>query len=117
MQEVTAMNFGLLMIFFGVFLLLGAIGTYQKQQQFASLPQDEQDQLNFGFLNPAMICPHCHQAGTVRTKVGNHNKGIHGGKATAAMLTGGITLLATGLSRHENQTEAHCDHCKNSWVF
>ena len=32
-------------------------------------------------------------------------------------LTGGISLLATGLSRTEQNTEAHCMNCGSAWVF
>jgi hypothetical protein len=43
--------------------------------------------------------------------------GISGGKATGAILTGGLSLLATGLSRKERLTEAHCDNCGSTWTF
>ncbi len=88
-----------------------------EEHRIAQLPQAERDRLRFGPINPAMICPHCQQQGTVRTKTASHKKGVHGGKATAALLTGGVSLLAIGLSRHENLTEAHCNNCKNSWIF
>ena len=70
-----------------------------------------------GPVNQAMICPHCQSKGTVRTKRVSQKKGISGAKATGALLTGGFSLLATGLSRHEGATEAYCTHCKNQWVF
>ena len=43
--------------------------------------------------------------------------GMSGGQAAAGLLTGGISLLATGLSRKELTTQAHCSDCGNSWVF
>lgn len=46
-----------------------------------------------------------------------NNKGVSGGKATGAILTGGVSLLATGLSRKEAQTQARCGHCTSSWAF
>ena len=42
-------------------------------------------------------------------------KGISGGKATGAVLTGGLSLLATGLSRKEMVREAYCYNCKMTW--
>lgn len=74
-------------------------------------------QQKYGFLNKSMICPHCQQAGQVRTKVITQKKGVSGGKATAAVLTGGLSLLAVGLSRKEDAIQAHCDNCKNTWSF
>jgi hypothetical protein len=70
-----------------------------------------------GALNAHMVCPHCSAKGQVRTKRTTLKKGVSGGKATAALLTGGISLLATGLSRKEPRTEARCDVCSNTWSF
>jgi hypothetical protein len=67
--------------------------------------------------NAAIICPHCQSRGTVRTKQVKRKKGVSGGKATAAVLTGGLSVLATGLSRKETVTEAHCTNCRNTWQF
>jgi hypothetical protein len=67
--------------------------------------------------NAAMICPHCQSRGTVRTNQVKRKKGVSGGKATAAVLTGGLSILATGLSRKETVTEAHCTNCRNTWQF
>lgn len=65
----------------------------------------------------AMVCPHCQSRGTVRTKQVKQEKGVSGGKATAAVLTGGLSLLATGLSRKEDVAEARCSKCGNTWYF
>ena len=68
-------------------------------------------------LNKAMICPHCQEKGMVRTSPITQKKGVSGGKATAAIFTGGVSLLATGLSRKEAVTQAHCDNCGSTWNF
>lgn len=65
----------------------------------------------------AMVCPHCQAKGTVATKHVKQKKGVSGGKATAAVLTGGFSMLATGLSRKEKVTEAHCSNCGSTWYF
>ncbi len=64
-----------------------------------------------------MICPHCQTKGTVTTRKVRRKAGVSGGKATAALLTGGISLLGTGLSRKETVTEAHCSKCEAVWRF
>ena len=42
-------------------------------------------------------------------------KGVSGGKATGAVLTGGLSLFATGLSRKEKQQELSCSNCGVTW--
>jgi hypothetical protein len=65
----------------------------------------------------AMICPHCQMKGFVSAVPTRRKVGVSGGKATAALLTGGLSLFATGLSRKESVTEAHCSHCGAHWVY
>jgi hypothetical protein len=55
--------------------------------------------------------------GQVRRKIIWRDAGISGKKATAAALTGGISMLPTGLSRKETVTKAHCDNCHSTWTF
>ena len=70
-----------------------------------------------GPVGKELICPHCQAQGHVHTKSVQQKKGISGGKATAALLTGGVSMLATGLSRNEQATEAYCGNCKSKWTF
>ena len=67
--------------------------------------------------NPALVCPHCQTKGFVHIKSVKRKKGISGAKATGALLTGGLSMLATGLSRKEAMTQAHCDNCNSTWDF
>lgn len=67
--------------------------------------------------NPAMICPHCQTKGSVSAVPIRRKVGISGGKATAAILTGGLSVVATGLSRKESGTQAHCFHCGARWIY
>ncbi len=71
----------------------------------------------YGHINHQMTCPHCQMKGKIRTKAIKQKKGISGGKATAAIFTGGVSLLATGLSRKEEVTQAYCNNCSNKWYF
>jgi len=64
-----------------------------------------------------IICPHCQTKGSVTTRSVKKKAGISGGKATAALLTAGISLLGTGLSRKDKVTEAHCSNCGATWYF
>jgi hypothetical protein len=66
-------------------------------------------------LNAKMVCPHCQTKGTVWTEKKQVKAGISGGKATGALLTGGLSLLATGLSRKKAVTEATCRNCNMAW--
>ena len=68
-------------------------------------------------LNKQMICPHCNTQGTVETKWVKRKEGISGGKATAGILTCGLSLFATGLSRKNRITEAHCTNCNATWNY
>lgn len=64
-----------------------------------------------------MICPHCQVKGTVQLRPVSRKKGVSGGKAVAALMTGGLSMLAVGLSRKERETEAHCSNCMVTWHF
>lgn len=70
-----------------------------------------------GPINPELICPHCQIKGKVHTIPVKRKRGISGRKAVGAILTGGLSLLATGLSRKERTTQAHCDNCGSTWDF
>jgi hypothetical protein len=63
-----------------------------------------------------LTCPHCKSVGTVSQKMKKQKQGISGGKATAAVMTGGLSLFATGLSRKNKVTEMHCSACKVTWL-
>jgi hypothetical protein len=68
-------------------------------------------------LKPEVICQHCQTKGQVSIKQVKKKKGISGGKATAALFTGGLSLFATGLSRKEENNQATCGNCKTTWFF
>jgi hypothetical protein len=66
--------------------------------------------------NKRLSCPHCRTRGEVAMRQVRAKRGISGGKATGAVLTGGLSLLATGLSRKETVTELHCNSCGVTWT-
>ena len=65
----------------------------------------------WGNVNLAIICPQCQTKGHVHTSPTKRKVGISGAKATGAVLTLGWSVLATGLSRKQQVTQAHCDNC------
>ncbi len=71
----------------------------------------------WGEKNLVLICPHCQTEGHVHTKAVALKKGVSGAKATGVILTGGLSLLVTGLSRKEDTTQAHCMNCNSTWFF
>jgi len=62
-----------------------------------------------------LICPHCQTTGSVTSRTGKARKGISGGKAVGAVLTGGISILGTGLSRRQAVTVRTCSNCNTRW--
>ncbi len=75
------------------------------------------DDQGWGSINSAVICPHCQTKGRVRTKPVKRKSGISGGKVMGGLLTAGISLLGTGLSRKQQLTQSHCDNCNSTWDF
>ena len=68
-------------------------------------------------LNPQLKCPHCQVQGKVNPHSVKVKQGISGGKATGALLTGGLSLFATGLSRKRRAIEARCNSCGVTWTI
>ena len=64
-----------------------------------------------------LVCPHCQVRGKVKSRRVTKKVGVSGAKATGAVLTGGLSILATGLSQKEQCTEAHCENCGSTWTF
>jgi hypothetical protein len=73
--------------------------------------------MKHGEINAKLKCPHCDETGQVRTKPAKVKAGISGGKAAGALLTGGVSMLATGLSRKVSVTQCRCDNCSSVWTF
>ena len=91
--------------------LLGAIDWEEVTHQQQLAEKRIRDQ------RAKIVCPQCQQKGGVTTRPITRKKGISGGKATAAVITGGLSVLATGLSRKEAETEANCSNCGSNWYF
>ena len=60
-------------------------------------------------------CPHCGQVGCVTKTIVTKGQGISGGKATAGLLTGGLSLPFAGLSRNERMSHMKCANCHMEW--
>lgn len=66
-------------------------------------------------LRPKVVCKHCGTAGQVFVNRVERKRGISGGKAAGALFTGGLSLLATGLSRKEAVSSMRCKNCGMKW--
>lgn len=75
------------------------------------------DTFLYGSVNDKILCPHCGERGQVRTQRSQQKAGISGGKVMGGLLTGGVSLLATGLSRKQWVTNARCGSCQSQWQF
>jgi hypothetical protein len=73
--------------------------------------------LSHGVIKDKMLCPHCQERGCVHVKEVKRKMGVSGGKATAALLTAGLSLWVAGLSRKEKISEAYCGNCETTWHF
>jgi hypothetical protein len=69
----------------------------------------------WGPVNPALICHHCGTRGKVRAKPVKVKKGISGAKATAGLITAGVSVFAVGLSRKDKVTQCRCGNCTTMW--
>jgi hypothetical protein len=95
-----------------VFVFLTAFGVFLNGTSWGA--PTSQPQAPASKLNPVMVCPHCQNKGVLTEKV-MRKKGVSGAKATAGLLTGGISLLAVGLSREEQETRCECPKCHMIW--
>jgi hypothetical protein len=68
-------------------------------------------------VSPHIVCPHCQTKGNVSATPTTEKQGISGGKATGAILTAGLSLFATGLSKKKKVTQLHCNTCGASWTI
>ena len=66
-------------------------------------------------VNDKLVCPHCATTGQVKAGVVTRKKGISGGKATGALMTGGLSMGATGLSRKQTMRHMACGNCGMEW--
>lgn len=69
-------------------------------------------------FRPKLVCPYCQTNGCVSTeRVKVSVSGVTRAKATAALFTGGLSLLIGGLTDKERITRASCSNCGVSWRF
>ncbi len=66
-------------------------------------------------LKPKVVCKFCNTAGQVLVTLAERKRGVSGGKATGAILTGGLSLFLTGLSRKETVSRLNCKNCGMNW--
>jgi DNA-directed RNA polymerase subunit RPC12/RpoP len=105
----------------GLFLLVVAVaviyGIWQAYEAAEPPRPGEAQPVTKTERDAQIICPHCQTKGLVTTRRVKLKKGISGGKAVGALMTAGVSVLATGLSRKEAATEAKCSNCGSIWHF
>lgn len=62
-------------------------------------------------LHPDVVCPYCRTSGHVYVNRELQKTGFSTAKTTFGVLTGGLSLLATGLAKKGIITTAHCRNC------
>lgn len=114
-------TFGLWMfvILIGVIVVIGMnLKSDPEEERQKQIDAEAEKVLRtLGPISPMYICPHCQTKGFVRTIPVKRKKGVSGAKVTGALLTFGVSILATGLSRKEGLTQAHCGNCGSTWDF
>jgi len=93
-----------------VLVILGVVGFFFVGKK-ASESRGAQANVGAGQI----VCPHCQQRGHVTIRLLDRKTGISGGKAAGAVLTGGLSAAATGLSRKELARQLTCGNCKMQW--
>lgn len=113
MIEIVAYIYG------AMFIIAIIIAVQEHIKKSRITPEAKKNEIisKWGSVNPAYICPHCQTKGFVHTKPVKRKKGVSGAKVTGALFTAGVSILATGLSRKEGMTQAHCENCNSTWDF
>jgi len=101
-----------------VFVPVALVRSYfQRTPEQRAVSEAIEAHIRYPDAKPAVICPHCQTKGNVRVRAFGAKTGISGAKATSAVLTSGLSLLAVGLSRKESKTEAYCTNCQMNWLI
>jgi len=89
---------------------------YDKRQEEVQKQTDKQVyEARYGVLNDKIKCNYCENVGSVRFRRVQTKKGFSTGKATAAVLTAGISVIATGLAKKGGASKLYCENCKMEW--
>ena len=114
----TEIFFMIVGILLGGGFLYAMIGLcYEASQYPKRQAQKVKEKQEKAARDAKLFCPHCQNFGFVKTEKTTVKRGVSGGKATAALLTGGLTMLATGLSQEDTMTKATCSNCGSTWLF
>ena len=112
MAEPNILAAGLFIATCGIFALVFLASIRAKEKEAL-----ERERPAKAVRDAKLFCPHCQQFGFVTTEPTTIKRGVSGGKVTAALLTGGVTMLATGLSQESVVTKATCSNCGSTWMF
>jgi hypothetical protein len=68
-------------------------------------------------LNSKLTCPYCKVQGLVGTRQVKVKRSSSGARSTGSFVTGGLSVLTTGLSKRVVVTEAACGKCNSTWYI
>ena len=71
---------------------------------------------NGTYAYPNLVCPHCQTKDSTTRRPKTVKEGISGAKATGALMSAGLSLYATGLSKKKQVAEFHCYACGTVWT-
>jgi hypothetical protein len=77
--------------------------------------QDAWAKVRHGTIKPHIVCPWCRRAGKVATHRVHAKVGYSAAKGVAAIMTQGVSLLFTGISKKKWVTMAKCFGCETEW--
>lgn len=80
-----------------------------KQEQ-KNIKEESLKSSEFGYVNEALVCPHCQSKGAVRTM-----KTTQVTKNRVNSVVGKAVGLGTNSSK--DVTQMHCDNCETTWVI
>ena len=83
------------------------LADFQQQQKL--IAEEQYKSSVSGYVNEALICPHCQNKGTVRTM-----KTTQVTKNRVNSVVGQAVGLGTNSSK--DVTQMHCDNCQTTWV-
>jgi len=102
------------LVWIAIIVLVICIVRANKPYNPEELKRQQEHQIS---ATANVICPHCQTKGSVTTQQVKKKVGVSGGKATAGILTCGLSLFAVGLSRKDKITKASCANCASVWYY
>jgi len=89
--------------------------TEEEREQAKIEIEKIQYRARYGIVNSKLKCKYCEEVGSVHYRRVYKKTGFSTGKAVAGLITGGTSILATGLAKKEGVAKFYCGNCEMSW--